>query len=102
MKYIIIVGVVLIVIIVLVLITVSKKKEDIVPTKIEEDNNLNAADVNMMQGINEHGFASKGVSSSRIPIPDFKKNEPIGYKDTSHVLNNTGDAIAKDANNSNN
>lgn len=90
---------ILIIVVMLVIFLLSKKKKAY--TIVEEpkpENSLNEADVNMMRNINGGGFTAKKVESSSIVAPDFKKGEPIGYKDTSHVFNNTGDHIANNAN----
>ena len=90
---------ILVIVVILVIIMLSKKKKvDTIVEETKPESNLNEADVNMMRNINGGGFTAKKVESSSIVAPDFKKGEPIGYKDTSHVFNNAGDHIANNAN----
>lgn len=98
----IIIGVVLVAVVVVILLSLKKKnKPAVTETEENKESKLNQADVNMMRNINAGGFAAREVQASDIKVPDFKKDEPIGYKDTSHILNNTGDHIANTANQDN-
>ena len=99
MKTIIIICVILVLLFIILLVLFSKKKnkEEVVVEKQEE--NINEADVNMMQGINAGGFTAKEVKQSNIPIPDFKKDKPIGYKDLSHINNTYGERVVNTNNN---
>jgi regulatory protein YycI of two-component signal transduction system YycFG len=92
------IAILIIVVILIIYLLFKKKKVNIIVEENKQESNLNEADVNMMRNINAGGFTAKKVESSNIVAPDFKKGEPIGYKDTSHVFNNTGDHIANNAN----
>ncbi len=97
----IIMGTIILIVLVILIARINGKKKDVIVEEKVDDNGYkpNASDVNMMQGINAGGFAAKKVKPSSIPITDFKKGEPIGYKDLSHIDNSYGNQIANSNNN---
>lgn len=89
MKTIILICVILIIFTIIFLI-IALRKTDNKTEKIEE-NKCENKDLYNMKNLNDNIFVAKKVQNSKIIIPDFDKNNPIGYKDKSNLGNNVKD-----------